>query len=121
MECTVSLLDEYFETRPHYKEPFASQQSSTSTSPFTSTAAPIRSSPPPPIKAATVRAPPPAAPVRGLGTAKALYDYTGAEKDDLSFEEGNSIVVLEHVSDDWWKGSFRGRSGLFPAAYVQMI
>jgi hypothetical protein len=131
------LLDEYFGSRPEYKALFSQAEGSRSTPPVSRpvvTAAPL----PPPSR----QTPPPSAPKpptrRGIGTAVALYDYDGAEAEDLSFKEGDSIVVMEHgeyqtdilrtssdalgpiVSDDWWKGETGGRAGLFPSAYVQM-
>ena len=60
------------------------------------------------------RAPPPAAP-RGLGKARALYAYESDAAEDLTFDEGDEIVVLEHVDDAWWKGSIGARQGIFPA------
>lgn len=45
-------------------------------------------------------APPPrrsaAAAALGLGTAQALYDYEGAEVEDLPVAEGESVTVVEH-------------------------
>ncbi|TMS38368.1 hypothetical protein L596_005109 [Steinernema carpocapsae] len=48
----------------------------------------------------------------------ALYDFEAAESNDLSLKVGDRIWVTEN-SDDWWKGSCHGRTGTFPANYVQ--
>ncbi|KAL3432527.1 hypothetical protein BDV09DRAFT_173784 [Aspergillus tetrazonus] len=53
-------------------------------------------------------------------TAKALYDYEAAEDNELSFPEGAEIINIEFPDDDWWLGEFRGKTGLFPANYVQL-
>ncbi|KAL6234287.1 hypothetical protein BDW75DRAFT_212607 [Aspergillus navahoensis] len=53
-------------------------------------------------------------------TAKALYDYEAAEDNELSFPEGAEIINIEFPDDDWWLGEYRGKTGLFPANYVQL-
>ena len=39
---------------------------------------------------------------------------------ELSFEEGAKIMDLEFPDEDWWFGHYKGKSGLFPANYVQL-
>ncbi|KAL1651443.1 actin binding protein [Diplodia intermedia] len=67
---------------------------------------------------------PPAAPPAAAGskapTATALYDYEAAEENELSFPDGATITSIEFPDDDWWFGEFGGKSGLFPANYVQL-
>ncbi|KAF2009877.1 hypothetical protein BU24DRAFT_400390 [Aaosphaeria arxii CBS 175.79] len=53
-------------------------------------------------------------------TATALYDYEAAEDNELSFPENATITNVEFPDEDWWLGSFNGKSGLFPANYVQL-
>ncbi|MCJ1403944.1 hypothetical protein MMC11_007167 [Xylographa trunciseda] len=53
-------------------------------------------------------------------TATALYDYEAAEDNELSFPENAKITGLEFPDEDWWSGEYEGRSGLFPANYVQL-
>ncbi|MCJ1434652.1 hypothetical protein MMC27_004021 [Xylographa pallens] len=53
-------------------------------------------------------------------TATALYDYEAAEDNELSFPENAKIASLEFPDEDWWSGEYGGRSGLFPANYVQL-
>ncbi|MCJ1287969.1 hypothetical protein MMC26_007322 [Xylographa opegraphella] len=52
--------------------------------------------------------------------ATALYDYEAAEDNELSFPENAKITSLEFPDEDWWSGEYGGRSGLFPANYVQL-
>ncbi|GAA5917856.1 hypothetical protein JCM6882_001716 [Rhodosporidiobolus microsporus] len=53
---------------------------------------------------------------------RALYDYEGAEAEDLPLREGEELVVVEHVSSDWIRcRNASGSSGLVPAAYVQPL
>jgi len=67
---------------------------------------------------------PAAAPPQAAGgsgpTATALYDYDAAEDNELSFPENATITNVEFPDEDWWLGSFNGKSGLFPANYVQL-
>uniref|UniRef100_F1KQL1 Intersectin-1 n=1 Tax=Ascaris suum TaxID=6253 RepID=F1KQL1_ASCSU len=48
----------------------------------------------------------------------ALYDFKASEPTDLELSAGDRILVTE-ASDDWWRGTCGGRSGIFPANYVQ--
>lgn len=99
-EAFFSLLDQYFESRPQYKELFAQH------------GAPAPAARAPAAAAAPFRQPaaapsPPAAPKpparRGLGTATALYDYEGAEAEDLSLKEGENVTITEHGEPVRWK------------------
>lgn len=48
----------------------------------------------------------------------ALYDFHASEANDLDLKAGDRIFVTETV-DDWWRGTCDGRTGIFPANYVQ--
>ncbi|KAI4801768.1 hypothetical protein KUCAC02_019639, partial [Chaenocephalus aceratus] len=50
----------------------------------------------------------------------AMYDYTAANRDELSFSKGQLISVLDKTNPDWWKGDVNGVTGLLPTNYVQM-
>lgn len=53
-------------------------------------------------------------------TATALYDYEAAEDNELSFEEGAKITNLSYPDEDWWHGTYKGQTGLFPSNYVEL-
>uniref|UniRef100_A0A8C4YZA2 Hematopoietic cell-specific Lyn substrate 1 n=1 Tax=Gadus morhua TaxID=8049 RepID=A0A8C4YZA2_GADMO len=42
-------------------------------------------------------------------------------EDEIAFEEDDIITHIEMVDEGWWRGQRGGRSGLFPAAYVQLV
>lgn len=48
----------------------------------------------------------------------ALYDFQAVEPTDLDLRAGDRILVTESINE-WWKGTCNGRSGIFPANYVQ--
>uniref|UniRef100_A0A668AQG6 Intersectin 2b n=1 Tax=Myripristis murdjan TaxID=586833 RepID=A0A668AQG6_9TELE len=50
----------------------------------------------------------------------AMYDYTAANDDEMSFSKGQLINVLDKNNPDWWKGEVNGVTGLFPTNYVKM-
>ncbi|CAK5092048.1 unnamed protein product [Meloidogyne enterolobii] len=56
-------------------------------------------------------------------TVKALYDYTAADKDEVSFKEGDVIVNCQKVDDGWLTGTVQKTLlwGMLPANYVEKI
>lgn len=52
---------------------------------------------------------------------RARFDYDGESSEDLTFLEGEIIKLLEHVGDDWLRGELNGKSGIFPATFVEVI
>ncbi|CAK9298714.1 unnamed protein product [Gordionus sp. m RMFG-2023] len=54
-------------------------------------------------------------------TAIAMYDYQANEEDELTFDPGELITHIDKIDAGWWNGMCRGKMGLFPANYVQLI
>lgn len=52
---------------------------------------------------------------------KAIFDFTAEEEDELGFSAGEVIEVLDRSDPSWWKGRLRGRTGLFPANYIDQM
>jgi hypothetical protein len=54
---------------------------------------------------------------------KALYDYTAADGDEVSFAEGDIIINVEEVDDGWVKGTVQssGASGMLPSNYIEQV
>ena len=55
--------------------------------------------------------------------AIARYLYIAANDDELSMVEGDVITVLDQNSVDagWWKGELKGRVGVFPDNFVELL
>lgn len=56
-----------------------------------------------------------------VSRVRALYDFQPSEPGELQFRKGDVIAVLESVYKDWWKGSLRGQTGIFPLNYVEKL
>ncbi|XP_046419727.1 uncharacterized protein LOC124179427 isoform X1 [Neodiprion fabricii] len=52
---------------------------------------------------------------------RAMYQYAANLNDELSLIPGDLITIHEKQADGWWVGECRGRTGIFPATYVQVI
>jgi len=48
----------------------------------------------------------------------ALYKYQRQNADELSFEKGCVINVINKLESDWWTGELNGQTGVFPSNYV---
>ncbi|XP_034041582.1 intersectin-1 isoform X2 [Thalassophryne amazonica] len=49
-----------------------------------------------------------------------MYDYVAQNDDELAFQKGQVITVLNKDDCDWWKGELNGKEGLFPSNYVKL-
>lgn len=56
-----------------------------------------------------------------VSRVRALYDFQPSEPGELQFRKGDVITVLESVFKDWWKGTLRGQTGIFPLNYVEKL
>ncbi|KAK6538884.1 ESCRT-0 subunit protein hse1 [Orbilia ellipsospora] len=65
--------------------------------------------------------PPANATAATVSRVRALYDFVPTESGELAFRKGDIIAVLESVYKDWWKGSLRGQTGIFPLNYVEKL
>jgi hypothetical protein len=50
----------------------------------------------------------------------AVYEFDAVEPTDLSLRVGDRIWVTGTASD-WWTGTVNGKSGIFPANYVEKV
>lgn len=78
-----------------------------------SSSQPAQAHPPPPPPQGTTAA--------TVSRVRALFDFQPSEPGELQFKKGDIIAVLESVYKDWWKGSLRGQTGIFPLNYVEKL
>lgn len=99
------------EERKKGTQPTSSVAGPSSSAGPSTTAAPVESVPSHPTgtTAATV------------SRVRALYDFAPSEPGELEFKKGDIIAVLESVYKDWWRGSLKGRTGIFPLNYVEKL
>jgi signal transducing adaptor molecule len=72
-------------------------------------------------QAAISQAIPPGTTAATVSRVRALFDFQPTEPGELQFRKGDIIAVLESVYKDWWKGSLRGQTGIFPLNYVEKL
>ena len=55
--------------------------------------------------------------------ARVLFSYSAENDDELTIEEGDTIIVLDKELEDsgWWKGEFNGKVGVFPDNFVELL
>ena len=74
-----------------------------------------------PTSAPASQAVPPGTSAATVSRVRALFDFQPSEPGELQFRKGDIIAVLESVYKDWWKGSLRGQTGIFPLNYVEKL
>ncbi len=50
-----------------------------------------------------------------------MYSYQATNADEMSFEEGQSITVVDRSETDWWKTEQHGQILLVPAGYLEVV
>ncbi|XP_067881751.1 SLIT-ROBO Rho GTPase-activating protein 3-like isoform X2 [Heterodontus francisci] len=53
--------------------------------------------------------------------AVARFDYGARSAKELSLRKGESVLLFEKVSDDWWRGQIGGAKGLVPHKYIEVM
>lgn len=53
--------------------------------------------------------------------AKGRYMFVGSKSEELSFDKGEIISLIERINKDWYKGKIGNSIGLFPSNYVEVI
>jgi len=53
--------------------------------------------------------------------ARALYDYEASDEGELSFLDGDVMIVLRKDPSGWWTVELNGEIGNIPSNYVEML
>ncbi len=56
-----------------------------------------------------------------VSRVRALHSFEPTEPNELAFEKGDVIKVVNREYKDWWRGQIRGRTGIFPVNYVVRV
>lgn len=56
-----------------------------------------------------------------LEKAKAVYTYTAGNADELPFNEGDELSIIDMSEDEWWKTEKDGVVLIAPAAYLEIV
>ncbi|KAK9506777.1 hypothetical protein O3M35_008651 [Rhynocoris fuscipes] len=107
----ISLSQEHISSTTHSSSHSSttthSQQIKTSTSTSSSEPPDLPMLPPKPIKE----------------ICRAMFHYEAANADELTLQEGDLITIITKEGQDpgWWKGELKGKIGVFPDNFVQII
>ncbi|XP_071442542.1 uncharacterized protein [Hetaerina americana] len=50
---------------------------------------------------------------------QAIFSFKGKNNDELCFRKGDVITITQMEEGGWWEGTLEGKTGWFPANYVQ--
>ncbi|KAJ3007525.1 ESCRT-0 subunit protein hse1 [Thoreauomyces humboldtii] len=57
-----------------------------------------------------------------LFQVRALYDFPGSEEGELRLNRNDVVNVYDATTfQDWWKGEYQNRIGIFPSNYVEKV
>jgi len=51
----------------------------------------------------------------------AMFPFTKRLKDELTFEKGDHLDILNTRNSNWWMVSRKGREGYIPSQYVAKV
>ncbi|KAG8868591.1 hypothetical protein FRC20_003109 [Serendipita sp. 405] len=54
-------------------------------------------------------------------SAIALYDFQASNADEMTFEEGEKIIIVDRSEGDWWRAERGGKIFAVPASYLDLI
>ncbi|XP_064000706.1 dynamin-binding protein isoform X1 [Pogoniulus pusillus] len=60
-------------------------------------------------------------PAYSLGQARALMDLSAQLEEELDFREGDVISIVGVPEPGWFEGELRGRRGIFPEGFVELL
>ncbi|KAJ8281127.1 hypothetical protein GJAV_G00063840 [Gymnothorax javanicus] len=75
----------------------------------------------PGVQAPQVRPPPEARRGSSGLQAQALHDFIPEGPDELALKAGDLVSMVEAVDNEWYRGTARGNTGIFPISFVRML
>ncbi|XP_053677702.1 SLIT-ROBO Rho GTPase-activating protein 1-like [Anopheles nili] len=48
------------------------------------------------------------------------FDFNARSERELSLRKGDTVMLFNQVSNDWWRGSVNGKTGLIPDKYISL-
>ncbi|KXJ79398.1 hypothetical protein RP20_CCG001092, partial [Aedes albopictus] len=52
---------------------------------------------------------------------KVIYSYQENKPDELTLAVGDIVEIFEEVEEGWWKGKLKGKIGVFPSNFVEVM
>lgn len=59
--------------------------------------------------------------VPGQRRAQGMWEFATVQPNELPFNAGDVLNIIDSSGGDWWTAELNGRQGLIPANYVQLI
>ena len=53
--------------------------------------------------------------------AKTLFEFKGLSEFELSFPEGQIIILTKDIDAEWFEGTYDGNAGIFPKSFVEVL
>lgn len=54
-------------------------------------------------------------------SCQALYEFDAENPAELSFKEGDMILLKSQIDGNWYEGMLNGKTGYFPVSYVTIV
>ncbi|XP_077365174.1 neutrophil cytosol factor 2 isoform X2 [Festucalex cinctus] len=51
----------------------------------------------------------------------AIHSYESTNPEDLNFNQGDKIMLISKINQDWLEGHSNGNTGIFPASFVEKV
>ncbi|XP_035784837.1 SLIT-ROBO Rho GTPase-activating protein 1-like isoform X2 [Anopheles albimanus] len=48
------------------------------------------------------------------------FDFHARSERELSLRKGDTVILYNQVSNDWWRGAVKGKTGLIPDKYISL-